>query len=142
MKKFLIIILLLFFVSPVFASEWFEIFEKLYIDMSSLEVNPNKNTINFWVKALRKDSKDTFPNREGKEIPYWYSINKWSLDCNNKKTRIEISAIYDLNGKVIYSDEYIPEWNTIIPDTYAEGFYRLFCIIPFEENPLLNGGKQ
>ena len=142
MKKILLFLTLIIFTSPVFAVQWVEIFEKQYLDMSTLEPNYNNNTIKFWVKALRKDPKDTFPNYEGRLVPYWYSINKWNLDCSNKKERIEMVAVYDLKGKPIYWDEDIPEWNTIIPDTYADGFYRLFCVVPFINNPLLNGVKK
>lgn len=142
MKKFLILLtLVLLFGIPAHCADWIEIFEKTYIDISSIELNHSKNIIKFWIKSLRKDPKDTMPNFEGKEMPYWYSINKIAIDCNNKKSRVEVIAVYGLKGDLIYSDEYIPDWNTIIPDTYFDGYYRLLCSVPFTQNPLLKGGN-
>lgn len=116
---------------PVFAANWTEIFEKQYVDLESIKINKKDNTVQFWVKALRKDPKELFDDK-----PYWYMINKWNISCY-KYSRIESINVYDLNEKIIYSDSYIPKWNDIIPDTYADGYYRLFCLIPFEQNPLL-----
>lgn len=139
MKKILFVLfLLIVFISPVFAANWVEIFEKKYIDMSSLEPDYNSNTIMFWVKNLRKDPNDTFPNFEGKNVPYWYSMAQWQLDCTNKKSQIHAYAIYDLKQEVIFSTEHLSDWGTIIPETYADGYYRLFCIAPFKDNPILN----
>lgn len=132
MKKILILFLLLGFVSPVFAAEWREIFEKKYIDISSIE--RSGDIITFWTKFLRKDAKEVF---QINNKPYWYTISRWNIDCANKKERINVITAYDLKGDLMYSDEYNSEWNTIIPDTYADGFYRLFCLLPYEDNPLL-----
>jgi hypothetical protein len=132
MKKILILLFLLVSASPVFAAEWREIFEKKYIDMSSIE--RSGDVITFWTKFLRKDAKEVFPINNK---PYWYTISRWNIDCANKKARINVITVYDLKGDLMYSDEYNSEWNTIIPDTYADGFYRLFCLLPYEDNPLL-----
>jgi len=132
MKKVLALLLVLLFASPVFAAEWREIFEKKYIDMSSIE--RSGDVITFWTKFLRKDAKEVFPINNK---PYWYTISRWNIDCANKKERINVITVYDLKGDLMYSDEYNSEWNTIIPDTYADGFYRLFCLLPYEDNPLL-----
>lgn len=120
------------FLPVCFAANWVEIFEKQYLDIENVKTNKSHNTIQFWVKTLRKDPKELFDNK-----PYWFMINKWNIDCDNKYSRIESVNVYDLKGKNIYSDSYIPKWNDIIPDTYADGYYRLFCLIPFEQNPLL-----
>ncbi len=133
MKKVLALFLVLLFSTPVFAAEWREIFEKKYLDISSIE--RKDDIITFWTKFLRKDSKELAP---GLNKPYWYVIHHWNINCANKKERIDTLAIYGLKGEVMYSDDYTPEWNTIIPDTYADGLYSLFCIAPYEENPLLN----
>lgn len=140
MKKFLILLtLILMFTMPAYCAHWVEVFKKTYIDISSIELNYSKNIIKFWVKSLRKDAKDTLPNFEGKEMPYWYSMSNVAIDCNNRKSRVEVIAVYGLKEDLIYSGEYITDWNTIIPDTYFEGYYRLFCSVPFTQNPLLNG---
>lgn len=133
MKKILYLFILLFITLPAFSAEWIEIFEKQYVDMSSIAVNLKTDNIEFWVKSLRKDPKEVCPLTNK---PYWYSMNKWSMNCHNRTERIEAMAVYDLQGKLIYSDNYKPEWNEIIPDTYADGYYRLFCSVPFDKNSL------
>ena len=132
MKKLLALFILLSITTPVFAAEWREIFEKKYIDISSIE--RKGDIITFWTKFLRKDPKELVPVLNK---PYWYMIDRWNIDCVNKKERIDVVTVYDLKGDLIYSDEFNAEWGTIIPDTYAEGFYSLFCIAPYEDNPLL-----
>ena len=131
MKKLLIVFLLIILSPLVNAAQWIEIFEKQYIDFQSIELFPKENIIKFWVKALRKDPNDKFA-----DLDYWYTMSKWNLSCNSKQTRIESIAIYDLKQKIIFSDDTTPNWNAIIPETYADGYYRLFCLIPFNENPL------
>ena len=133
MKKFLILFILLVFVSPVFAANWVEVFEKNYLDVSSLE--QHNNIVTFWVKSLRKDPKDVIPvlNKS-----YWFSLDRWNINCANKKERIDVVNVYGLKGELLYTDEYVPEWRTIVPDTYADGFYNMFCSVPFEDNPWFN----
>lgn len=134
MKKFIFLIIgVLILALPVLAADWKEIFEKKYIDFETITVNDYDKTIRFWEKALRKDVNDKY---DGK--PYWYTMSKFAISCSSKQSRIEAFAIYDLKGKILYSDNYKPEWNEIFPDTYADGYYRLFCIVDFLQNPLLN----
>ena len=123
MKKFLILALFFVILSPfAIASDWFEIFEKQYIDFSSIQISPQTKTIKFWVKKLRTNPKEKFLG-----IDYWYAMNKWSISCSTRQSRIESVTIYDLKKQVIYSDDTIPEWNEIVPDTYAEGYYKILC---------------
>ncbi|MBR6099436.1 hypothetical protein IKP85_06785 [bacterium] len=137
MKKILILILLLFVTTPVFAAQWLELFEKKYIDIESIDVNENYKIVKFWTKNLRKDPKEKFPNYMGKMTDYWYSMNRWNIDCINQKSRIETYTVYDLKQNIIYSDNNV-DWNPIIPETYADGYYRVFCMVDFKENPLIN----
>ena len=135
MKKILAFILFLMLSAlPCFAAKWAEIFEKQYIDFETVNPNEEYKTIQFWVKALRKDPKEVFPLTNK---PYWYSVSKWNIDCEHRLSRIENINVYDLQKKLVYSDDYIPDWNEIVPDTYADGYYRLFCLIPFADNPIL-----
>lgn len=133
MKKILILFAVLLFAAPVFATDWKEIFEKKYLDISSIE--RKGDIITFWTKFLRKDAKEVFPINNK---PYWFTINHWNIDCLNKKVRIDVMTAYDLKGDLMYSDEYNAEWDTIIPDTYADGFYNMFCSVSYDENPWLN----
>ena len=131
MKKILIALFLL--CNFCLGANWFELLDKKYVDVSTTSIN-NMGYVSFWIKAL---------NKNGDEVSkiwknYWYSVDKFSLDCKNKKISTDVVMIYDLKEKLIYSDE-LPyhEWHSIAPDTYADAYYRYFCIFPFEENPLL-----
>lgn len=140
MKKFLILFITLIILSPfVLAANWFEIYEKQYIDTESIEVYPKTNIVKFWVKTLRKD-----PNEKILGKDYWYMINKWALNCSDKKVSIQAIAVYDLKEKLLVSDSSSSyyTWDEIIPDSYADGFYRMYCLLPFDDNPLLQYSKR
>lgn len=134
MKKiFLIIFLNVFLLSNVcIASNWIEILEKKYIDADTISIN-NMGYVSFWIKALRKQDEELA--LIGKN--FWYSLDKHTIDCKYKKISSEVIMIYDLKEKLIFSDE-LPsyQWHSIAPDTYADAYYNLFCLVPFEENPL------
>ena len=130
MKKLLITFLLFALLPLANAAQWVEIFEKQYVDLTTIEVNTKTGIVNFWVKALRKDPSDKFGG-----LDYWYTMDKWALNCSTKKSKIEAIAIYDLKQKLIFSNESFTQWDSIIPETYADGYYRLFCLAPFDENP-------
>lgn len=133
MKKFLIVFLLIVLSLPVFASNWVQIFEKQYLDFESIKVDYKNNTVSFWVKALRKNATDKF---DGKD--YWYMLDYYTYDCSQKKTSLDVMMVYDLKNNLIFSNEWsYHDWQTIAPDTYADGYYRMFCLVPFNENPLL-----
>lgn len=136
MKKFLLVLLFMIFcINSCYASIWVEIFEKQYLDVDSIVTNETSHNIKFWIKALRKNPKDMVPMVNK---PYWYTLNLWNIDCENRYSRIESIYVYGLKNEILYSDSYIPDWNAIAPDTYAEGYYRLFCLLPFKENPIIN----
>lgn len=129
---FLITLLILLF-SSCFASNWLEIFDKKYVDFDS--VTKKYDVVSFWTKNLRDDPKDKFMNKD-----YWFNLAHWRIDCNNKKSYIDELIFYDSKKNIIgapYKAGY-PDWSAIIPDSYVEGYYRMFCLIPLEENPLLN----
>lgn len=138
MKKFLILFLLLVVFSPIcFGAQWVEIFEKQYVDFESIELIPTKKIIKFWIKSLRKSPQDKFLDQG-----YWYSINQWAISCKDRHSRLEAINYYDLNERLIYGDAMTPEWDAIAPETYTEGYYKLFCLVPFNDNPLLKHIKQ
>lgn len=132
MKKIIVLFLLLIFAVPVFASQWFQIFEKQSIDMESINTYGKQNIIKFWVKAEPKDKTQKYLDKE-----YSYVLSYFALSCKDKKSRIESIIIYDKNLKILHSDNDVPNWENIIPDTYSDGYYKAFCLIPFKKNPLL-----
>ena len=130
MKKTFIVLLLLIFCLPVSAAKWGEIFEKKYIDLETIIPNDNNKTVTFWTKDLRKNANDKFMGQD-----YWFTLNKWEISCKNKMSRIRSIYIYDLQNNLILEDTNVPSFNEIVPETYADGYYRLFCLVPFDENP-------
>ena len=132
MKKTLLILFLL--CNICYGAKWFEILDKKYVDLETAEVDKN-GYVTFWIKALKKPGESI----NGIGSNFWYSMDKFSLDCKNKKLSPDVVTIYDTKEKLIFSDELrYHDWRSIIPDTYGDAYYRYFCIFPFEENPLLN----
>lgn len=122
MKKILTIVLLFVFSLPVLASNWVELFEKKYVDMETVEFNPRTQIVTFWLKALRTDPKDKILDKD-----YWYTLSHWNISCKDRTTKIENIVVYDLKGNIISSGYKDYNWEAIIPDTYAEGYYKIFC---------------
>ena len=131
MKKNIIILVLMLIANTCFAAKWVNFFEKQYIDFDSLEPTHETDTISFWIKRY-SDNKEKFMGKR-----FLFSINKMDISCKNKKARISETAVYGKKNKLIYNIEEKSNWDTIIPDTYADGYYRMFCLVPFKENPLL-----
>lgn len=136
MKKIFLLILLFSLTLPTFSANWFEMFEKDYIDTTSIEVNTRDRIVSFWRKTLRKDSKEKFNGKD-----YWFTMSYMQISCNDRMSNINYIAVYDLQNEVISSGNLGSEWTKIIPDTYVDGYYRAFCIWKFEENPLLRYAK-
>ncbi len=133
MKKiFIFTYLFLFFACPAFSARWGEIFEKKYIDLETITPNYQEKTLTFWTKDLRKNASDKILGKD-----YWFIMNKWEISCSDKMSRIRSIYIYDLQNNLIYEDTTVPSFNEIVPETYADGYYRLFCLVPFDENPFL-----
>lgn len=133
MKKILILALLLIFSSPVFATNWFEFFDKQYIDIETIKLD--NDIVSFWVKKYNQNKRDKLPVINKK---YLYSVDKWNINCKEEKSKIVAINVYDLKENLIYFNNVVFDWNEIIPNTYAEGYYRLFCLAPYKDNPFLN----
>lgn len=131
MKKILFIVLLLC-INLSYSAEWKSFFDDKYIDFENITTNNKENTITFWAKNIYKTNK---PKIENRKIDM--SVHKWVIDCKNKKSNIQSSRLYK-NNNLVYSEDNIKDFQDIAPDTYADAYYRMFCLIPFEENPLIN----
>ena len=130
MKKIICTLLLLGACLPVFAAKWGEIFEKKYIDLETITPNYQYKTVTFWTKDLRKNASDKILGKD-----YWFTMNKWEISCNDKMSRIRSIYVYDLQSNLMFEDTTVPSFNEIIPENYADGYYRLFCLVPFDKNP-------
>lgn len=143
MKKLLVLFSLLCMALPCFATnpDYIELFEKTYLNVNRIDVYKSLNVVSFWIKSLNKNPKDKanwFAKADGSSVQWWYTLGNIQIDCKNRKSRTATLAIYDLKGMPLDTSDNITEWNTIIPDTYADAYYNLFCLVPYDENPLIN----
>ena len=136
MKKnlFLVLITLLTITISVFAADWVQIYEKIYLDASSLgQYNYNLNFDNdriysVWSKMLN-DGTNTWKDMEksnGKKI--WYNKSLWVVNCTKKEFAIKSVVLYDLKENVVdsYDSNYL-DWTSVTPETVGEGIYTDVC---------------
>ena len=128
MKKLIIVLGLMLF-SFASAADWFEIMDKLYLDLDTIEFQQKKQ-VTFWFKALNTDKELEL---EGKKI--WYSVNKYTIDCKNKTIQDKAFYFYDLKGSEIAgTHEPSEEVRPIVPGTKADGWEMLMCRL-MQANP-------
>lgn len=143
-KSFLLFLTLLISFCPAFAvnKDYFEIFEKKYLNTKRIDLYKSLDIVSFWVKSLNKDVNNKeywLPTASGIPIQWWYTMSNIQIDCKNNKSRTKTIAFYDLKKRLIDQSDNFSEWSNIVPDTYADGYYRLFCLVPYDENYSLNG---
>ena len=135
MKKFFVLLgLLLFFVTPVFSATWVQIGNKLYIDRDSISTYIDDKNIThkeqkiYWRKDLN-DGSNVFRDAEkryNKKIGYL--MFQGIVNLSNKTSCSKTIIFYDIKGNVIdsytFSDNLL-NWNRIVPDTLGEFLYSL-----------------
>ncbi len=136
MKKNLLFIFALMLILPVFAADWVEIYEKMYLDDSSLSKYKDKYSSSFdtdkiysiWEKSLN-DGTEYWKNAEkiqGKKL--WYKKTLWVVNCTKKEIAIKSSVYYDLKENVVDSYEQIYlVWQSVVPETLGELKYSYVC---------------
>lgn len=137
-KVYLLIITLLFLSIPAFATNWYQLQDKIYIDLDSIQPynaqfglsNNQTNTYIFWSKELNTNS-NTFKDIENiYHKKFWFVMNREVINCNNQTMGLTSYADYDLNGNVLGSheyDNYQIKWYSIVPDTISNLFYNIVC---------------
>ena len=123
MKKLIsILVVFLITLSPCFSTEWKQITDKKYMDVESIDYNDISHIVSFWVKNLRSASKDKINGKD-----YWYYIAKIQIKLPTRQYKITTMALYDLKNNLIETDNgEFAKWEDIIPDTYMEGYYKIF----------------
>ena len=134
-KILISLFLISFSILPVFAINWVECANKIYIDIDNIEPSYDElgNKINgeysYWLKILN-DKSEPFKNSEqllNKKI--WYSLQHTNISCNTKTTSLEEFIYYDLNNNPIYSEtNFLKERNAIVPGSVADFIYQNVCI--------------
>ena len=135
MKKFFVLLgLLLFFVTPVFSATWVQIGNKLYIDRDSISTyiddynSSNIEQKTFWIKQLNNGN-DNFKKLEktfNKKV--WYVMYQWIVNTKNNTQTIKTTVCYDLKNEVIdyyTTPDVLLTWNRIVPGTNGEFFNKI-----------------
>ncbi len=134
MRKFLLLLFMLFFCLQANASSWLQLKEKTYIDLDSIDYyiddydNVNYNQKTFWMKNLN-DKSEYFKELEkiaGTKI--WYIIDKTVINLHSKKIALVSSTAYNLDNEAIDSfsrNKYELSWHDIIPDSFGEMLYEI-----------------
>lgn len=131
MKKFLILLGIFCITLPVSAINWFKVDEKNYIDFDSLLHIPPMYLDNlefrgreweFWVKRLNNND---IPNYNGQRV--WFIMAKNHINCSNRYSNILSLNVYNLKGQVINTYDGNLGKSAIIPGTYMDFYYQLFC---------------
>lgn len=140
-KSFLLFLTLLMSFCPAFAvnKDYVEFYEKQYLNTKRIDLYKSLDIVSFWVKSLNKEPKNKeywVPTASGTLVQWWYTMSNIQIDCKNNKSRIRTLVFYDLKERPINQSDDITEWSNIVPDTYADGYYRLFCLVPYDENPI------
>lgn len=136
MKKnlFFVLITLTTITLSVFAADWVQIYEKIYLDASSL--SPYDYNLNFdkdklysiWNKALNDGTEiwQELEKASGKKP--WYNKSLWIVNCTKKEIAIKSVVSYDIKENVIdnFDDNYL-NWQNVVPETIGEGIYTNVC---------------
>ena len=136
MKKnlFFVLIALTTITLSVFAADWVQIYEKIYLDASSLNeysysLNYDNDRIySIWSKMLN-DGKEQWKILEkaaGKKV--WYNKTFYVVNCTKKELATKSVIWYDLKDNVVdnYDSNYL-DWRSVIPETVGEGIYVNVC---------------
>ena len=118
----------------MFAADWVQLYEKVYVDASSLsQYNYNMNFDNdriysIWSKMLN-DGTNAWKDMEkstGKKI--WYNKSLQVVNCTKKEFAIKSTVSYDLNENTVESyDSGILYWQSVVPETVGEEIYLFVC---------------
>lgn len=136
MKKnlFLVFTALLTITLSVFAADWVQIYEKIYLDASSLSsynyyANYNNDKLySIWGKMLNdgKQNWKVLENYSGKKA--WYNKTQWIVNCSKNEIAVKSTVWYDLKEDIIgnYDSNYL-DWKSVTPETVGEGIYHTVC---------------
>lgn len=128
MRKILFIFILLFTNASVcFASHWFTMFDKSYLDLESLKVDGQY--VYGWIKRLNPGDWELENNKKVYSKMIYYVA-----DCSGKKLDTIAVITYGGNNQVLSSFDisanYNPRygnWFSVAPETYGEATYQVLC---------------
>lgn len=114
-----------------YATEYF-----IYIDHDSIKTDSEKNSLDFWYKAVARTSVPTEKMYKGD-----YGLYYTTLDCETKTLATKSYVSYSAKGSVKESETVeVPVFEPIVPETVGEHFIEL-CT-PASEKPIANDQKD
>lgn len=134
MKKIIFLFALFLISVPCFASDWFQLDEKNYIDLESVEQYKNQwgeiqhEKYSFWLKSLNDKSASFIDLEKLFKKKVWYQMTNFIVDCNQKTIGGANVVTYDVQKNVLYS--YTPpsvDYAKIVPDSKGEMYYYFIC---------------
>ena len=136
MKKNLLFVFvaILTFTCCVFAADWVQIYEKQYLDASSL--TPYAYNLNFdndriysiWQKRLNNGAVNwkEIEKEIGKKI--WYEKSLMITNCSKKEIAVKSIILYDIKENAVFNYDYSTlDWTSVAPETVGEGIYNTVC---------------
>ena len=81
-----------------------------------------------WVKAIAPSKSATKGKSKGRSG--YYTIEKWTIYCNNNTFSVSSSVSYNMNGTVREDNSmYTQPEQTPLPESIAEGVVNTMCIL-------------
>lgn len=124
MKKFLLLVVLLFVSIPAFASNWYEYSKNSYIDLHSIK--KNGHITYFWQKHINNGK---MPDVNNKKVAFAMDVTYF--DLKNKKNALKEVYFYGLDNKLI---QHISvdnlQWEFIVPDSKFDKLFNAVSEYP------------
>ena len=128
MKKLFLLLVLLLFALPSYATYWYEFFHKSYVDLDTIQKTNNIGLV--WVKSLNDNDIEPINNKK-----IWYTLSRIYIDLKNKKIGLKDAYFYDLNNNLVENYELEEfKWDIVIPSSMGEALYNIVYKYPRLKN--------
>lgn len=125
MKKLLILLILIAIPTKIFASEWVEVANKIYV---SIDKNRD-GYIFYWVKYLNDGNMSPIKKQKVNHELAYYAEN-----CAQNSSAIMAGYYYAINGSVLdsyvspfYNHTNLASFEPVIPQTNGEAIHKYVC---------------
>lgn len=119
-------LLLILSPSSSYSSQWVEVGNKEFVDISSIKIDNQTGYVYYWNKLL------TYEKKIIKGKPYWFQLTYSVSDCINNKNTLAAFTWYDTTGSVIETHDfsasyYLNDFTNIVPDSRWEVIHNWVC---------------
>lgn len=129
MKKLLISLSFIAIGLCAYAANWERISDKIYLDTSGIMASGKSDSVySFWTKELNDGGNDFIISENKYSQKVWYDLVRYSVDCSNRKFKLEEVLIYGLQNNLIAIDSSEADgWHSIPPQSIAQDYMELVC---------------